>query len=257
MTCRCDTRLVGAVAWLIASSALTSPSGITLGEPGKSGPPDPVRVEGVVTYTGPLPEPIPIAEAGTVRHLIEIEPKSKGLKDAVVWLEGVRAPAKPTKSIKFALIQMDQRDFRFVPHVLAIDAGQQVEFLNSDTANHGVSAASFEPENRFNVVTSSGGSYKHRFIASKRAIAIGCPIHGVMSAWIYVFDHPYRAVTDETGFFHLPPVPPGHYTLLLRHADGGMERRQAVVVEPGTPMQLRIEFGEKDLKAGAKAKPTR
>jgi len=39
---------------------------------------------------------------------------------------------------------MDQRDYCFVPRVLAVDAGQQVEFLNNDVANHGVSAASFE-----------------------------------------------------------------------------------------------------------------
>src|SRR3954469_19353758 len=34
-----------------------------------------VRVEGVVSYDGPLPEPVPVAEAGTVRHLVEVEPK--------------------------------------------------------------------------------------------------------------------------------------------------------------------------------------
>ena len=52
-----------------------------------------VRVEGVVTYDGRLPEPIPVAEAGTSRQLMEVDPKTKGLKDAVVWLEGVPEPA--------------------------------------------------------------------------------------------------------------------------------------------------------------------
>jgi len=79
---------------------------------------------------------------------------------------------------------MDRRDYSFVPHVLAVNAGQEVEFLNNDVANHGVSAASFEAENRFNITTPPGGSYKHRFAASKRPVAIGCPIHAAMSAWI-------------------------------------------------------------------------
>jgi hypothetical protein len=63
---------------MMAWSALAGAARIALG-----GPQDPVRVEGIVTYTGPLPDPIPITEAGTVRKLIEIEPKTKGLKDAV------------------------------------------------------------------------------------------------------------------------------------------------------------------------------
>jgi plastocyanin len=218
---------------------------------------DPVRVEGVVTYTGPLPEPIPIAEAGTVRQLIEIEPKTKGLKDAVVWLEGVPAAAKPRAPTRAAPVQMDQRDYRFVPHVLAVNAGQEVEFLNSDAANHGVTAGSFELENGFNVVTPSGGSFKHRFVSSKRPVAIGCPIHGAMSAWIYVFDHSHHAVSDESGSFHLPPVPPGRYTLRVCHPEGGMNCRQELQVQPGTPAKLRIEFGERDLRPGLMVKPSR
>ena len=252
MTSRRNTRLAAAGAWMMAWSALAGAAQIALGEPQA-----PVRVEGIVTYTGLLPEPIPITEAGTVRQLIEIEPKTKGLKDAVVWLDGTPVAGKPATLLKANPVQMDQRDYCFVPHVLAVNAGQQVEFLNHDVANHGVSAASFEAENRFNVTTPPGGSYKHRFAASKRPVAIGCPIHAAMSAWIYVFDHPFHTVTDETGSFRLPPVSPGRYTLRVRHPDGGMDRSQELIVRPGTPGQLRIEFGEKDRKARAGAKPTR
>lgn len=139
MTSRRNTRLVAAGAWMMAWSALAGAARIALGEPQ-----DPARVEGIVTYTGPLPDPIPITEAGTVRRLIEIEPKTKGLKDAVVWLDGTPAADKPTTLSKANPVQMDQRDYCFLPHVLAVNAGQEVEFLNNDVANHGVSATSFE-----------------------------------------------------------------------------------------------------------------
>ena len=46
-----------------------------------------VRVEGLITYDGPLPDPIPVPEAGTMRHLVVVDPKTRGLKDAVVWLD--------------------------------------------------------------------------------------------------------------------------------------------------------------------------
>ena len=35
-------------------------------------------VEGVVTYTGPLPRPVPVAEAGLERQLVEVQAKHKG-----------------------------------------------------------------------------------------------------------------------------------------------------------------------------------
>src|SRR5215207_3576921 len=70
-----------------------------------------VRVESVVTYDGPLPEPIPVIEAGMVRPLVEVEPKGKGLKEAVVWLEGVPRPARPGDETPTGPVVMDQQNY--------------------------------------------------------------------------------------------------------------------------------------------------
>jgi plastocyanin len=213
------------------------------------------RVEGVVTYDGPLPPPIPVAEAASVRHPVEVDPTTRGLKEAVVWLEGVPAPApdpdRTEPAVRKRPVPMDQRNFFFIPHVLSIDSGQQVEFLNSDVANHGVTAASSEPGNCFNVSMALGESYQHRFVASAHPVAIGCPVHVSMAAWIYVFAHPYHAVTDDEGRFRLPPVPPGRYTLEVRHADGGMRTQAPVDASAGETVRLKIAFHGADLKAEA------
>jgi plastocyanin len=148
-------------------------------------------------------------------------------------------------------------NYSFVPHVLAVEAGREVEFRNSDAANHGVTASSLESKNGFNVSTPPGGRYTHRFVASRPPVAIGCPIHGAMAAWIYVLDHPYHAITDQAGLFRLPPVPPGRYTLQVRHPDGGLRRHEDVVVREGGPMHLRIEFHEDDRKPQRRANGTR
>jgi plastocyanin len=203
---------------------------------------DRVRVVGTITYDGPLPDPIPIPEAGTVRPLVEVDPKTRGLKDAVVWLEGVPASKVVTKEVPEKPVVVDQRDYAFVPHVLAVEAGREVEFRNGDDANHGITANSSEPRNRFDLVTPPGGSQTHRFVASESPVALGCPVHGSMAAWVYVFDHPYHAVTDGRGRFRLPPVPPGRYTLQVRHLDGGMRRQEEIVVRAGESVRLRIEF---------------
>src|SRR5262245_53858821 len=52
-------------------------------------------IEGVVTYTGPILKPVPVPDVNGERQLIEVQAKTNGLKDAVVWLEGVKAAEKP------------------------------------------------------------------------------------------------------------------------------------------------------------------
>ncbi len=213
---------------------------------------EPVRVEGVVTYDGRLPEPIPVSEAGKFRQPIEVDTKTKGLKDAVVWLEGVPEP-RGDKEVTRKPVVMDQQNFFFLPHVLAIKSGQVVEFRNSDVANHGVRASSLEPGNQFNVMIPFGGHYTRRFVTSKRPIAIGCPIHSAMAAWIFVFNHRYYAVTDTEGRFTLPPVPPGRYTLHVYHPDGELRTTQQITVNADKSLRLGIEFHEDDRKTGKNA----
>ena len=147
-------------------------------------------------------------------------------------------------------VVMDQRNFFFVPHVLAVRSGQVVEFHNSDVANHGVTASSLEPKNQFNVMIPLDRHHSHRFVPSKYPVAIGCPIHTAMAGWIYVFDHQFHAVTDSKGRFTLPPVPAGSYTLRLHHPDGGLRRSEPIAVKAGDPVRLRIAFHDEDRKSG-------
>jgi plastocyanin len=217
-----------------------------------------VPVQGTVTYAGPIPRPIAIPEAGTVRHVIEVDGKTKGVRHAAVWLEGSSlkpangASVKGTNLKSAPAVQVDQRDYQFVPPVLSVQAGQEVEFLNSDPCNHGVMAASVEQANAFNVLTPASGSYKHRFKVSKRPIALTCPLHGSMAGWVFVFDHPWHAVTDKAGKFRLPPAPPGEYMLVVQHPDGGLRRQQKVRVQASESVRVQVELGE--AKAGQDGK---
>lgn len=201
---------------------------------------DGVLVEGIVTYDGPVPDPVPIPEAASKRQLVEVNAETGGLKDAVVWVEGVPGSSLPDLPGPDGPIEMDQQNYEFIPHVLAIEDGQEVAFLNSDIANHGVSSRSSTQSNRFNVTTPPGGSHVQRFSTSRLPVAIGCPIHASMSAWVFVFDHPYHAVTDELGQFRLPPVPPGRYTLRVHHADGDLRLRRALTLDAAHPRSLRL-----------------
>ena len=66
-----------------------------------------------MTFDVRLPDPIPVTEAGTVRQLIEVDPRNKALKDVVGWLDGVPLHA-----------EVD--DPRAEPAVMGVQAGKSV-----------------------------------------------------------------------------------------------------------------------------------
>ncbi len=57
-------------------------------------------------------------------------------------------------------------------------------------------------------------------------IPVRCDVHGWMSSWVVVVDHPYHAVTDEDGRFEISGIPPGtvHRRLLAGGAGGAIGR---------------------------------
>jgi plastocyanin len=206
----------------------------------------PGGIAGVVRYIGtvPPPEVILTTDGSTTRHSdLVVDPKTKGLRYVVAVLEN--APAQP-KVTKAKPVLVDQRDMVFVPRVVAVQHGQAVSFDNSDSCNHSVMASSTVPANQFNVFVSNGKPYEHSFEAQKHPLQIGCSLHAWMRAWVYVVPHPWFAVSDESGRFQINEVPPGKYTLRLRHPDTGHQERREVEVQAGKPLELTIEWRKVD-----------
>jgi plastocyanin len=209
------------------------------------------RIAGTVTYDGEVPLQ-PIADnAGRQPPLLAVHRKSRGLQDAVVYLVGKFPPSPPPDEAKPAEpVLIDQQDETFTPHVVALRDGQAIRFKNSDGGNHNVRSATLDPRNEFNVFTGAGTNYQHVLHADpkQRPIRIGCDLHRWMSAWIYVFDHPYFAVTDEFGKFEIRDVPPGTYKLVVRQPDGGLMYEQDEAVAADEPADISVRFTADDLK---------
>jgi plastocyanin len=190
-------------------------------------------VEGRVLFTGRMPPPkkITTVDGGVIEHNdLMVDPKSKGLRDAMAV---GRVP----------VVVVDQREMVFVPHVVAVQMGQAVRFENSDLCNHSVLASSTVPANQFNVFVSSSQSHEHVFAVQKHPVQIGCSLHGWMRAWVYVVPHPWFAVSDAQGKFQISAVPPGKYTLWVRHADTGLQQRQDLEIEGGKA-KVNVEWRE-------------
>jgi len=132
----------------------------------------------------------------------------------VVWLRPAGA-ADAVAPARAGGARVVQKDKLFVPHVIAIQVGTEVAFPNLDPIYH--SAFSTFSGQIFDLGLYPPGS--SRTVAFRHAgiVRVFCNIHPTMSAVIVVLEDPWFAVTDSTGAFSIPDVPPGEYRMHVYH----------------------------------------
>jgi plastocyanin len=169
----------------------------------------------------------PGAVKGTVR--------GKGLKSSAEMVVSLEAPGLQVTPPKTP-VRIDQRGFRFVPHVTAVVTGTTVRFLNNDPEQHNV----YSPEGRYNLGTWLPGETRdHTFTRAGEYTQL-CNVHPDMLAFVVVLDTPYFAVTDATGAFSIAGVPAGAYRLVVWSEKlDGLER--TITVEAGKALRLDLE----------------
>ena len=157
---------------------------------------------------------------------------SRLLADAVVWLDVPSPPPRPER----ATSRLDQRDISFVPHVLAVQVGTQVDFPNNDRVFHNV--FSFHDGKPFDLGMYPVGAVKKIPFDKPGLSRIFCNIHPQMSAYVMVVDTPYFAVSDAAGTFTIRDVVPGSYPYHAWRA--GIEPLSGtVVVGAGASLDVR------------------
>jgi len=130
---------------------------------------------------------------------------------------------------------MDQTKMTFVPHVMVVQAGTTVEFLNSDPVGHNVYWPSISGNKKLshNLGTWPKGEKKGFQFNDLGVASLLCNVHPEMSGYVVVVPTPYFAVTDKNGNYEIKNVPPGKYTLKTWSEDGKVTT-QAVEVASGT-----------------------
>lgn len=131
----------------------------------------------------------------------------------VVWLTPSDSHAETRLTTNLPHITLLQKNKTFSPHVLAVQAGSEVDFPNRDPFFHNV--FSLFNGKRFDLGLYEAGSTRSVHFDRPGICYIFCNIHPQMSAVIVVVDTPYFALADAQGKFLLPDVPPGQYQLHL------------------------------------------
>ena len=133
------------------------------------------------------------------------------LANAVVTLHKYK-PRKRAKPRKDAVI--DNKGCMFVPRVLATTAGSELTITNSDPVMHNCRGVI---DMNFNVAIAPKGKHVEKSKTKEGYVIVLCDFHPWMNARLHFFPHDQFDVTDPTGSYRLVNVPPGTYTLEVRH----------------------------------------
>jgi plastocyanin len=112
--------------------------------------------------------------------------------------------------------KIDQKDETFVPHVLAVQAGSTIDFLNSDKVLHNV----FTPDacaERFDLGLWPQGEVRSYTYRNECVVTLLCKVHAYMVAFVVVSPTPYFALVKADGSYRIPDVPNGAYNVKIWH----------------------------------------
>lgn len=153
--------------------------------------------------------------------------------NSVVYADTTTIPRKtfPASAQKAV---MDQFRLEFKPHVMVIQQGTTVEFLNSDVVQHNVFWPSIGgKKNEFlNLGTWSKGEKRTYKFDTPGVAELLCNVHPEMSAYIVISPTPYFAETDADGNYKIENVPNGTYIVYAWHE--GMKQQHQLVEVAGT-----------------------
>lgn len=201
------------------------------------------NVTGKANFGGTAPKPTPIKmnadpvcakeTAGkTVLKEEVVVNSNKTLANVFVYVKsGLKGtpPAAPTEAVTF-----DQKGCVYTPHVVGVRVGQPLKIINSDPTLHNVNAQA-KTNAKFNAgMPTKGQTIEKKFTKPETMVKVKCDVHGWMTAYIGVLDHPYFAVTDNTGAFTLKDLPAGEYELEAWHEKLGTKTAKVTVTDAGT-----------------------
>ena len=212
-------------------------------------------ITGTVTFTGKpnskddtFYAPVTGCGESPIRHTEnwKIDPKGE-LGDVVVWLVNPKygPPVTSLPPVLTPEIEIKQIGCRYVPHVIAVEAGVPFKITNGDPTLHNVRAnASNGPgqppgPDIFNIGQPRQGQTDEETFDAPGIYTLQCNVHGWMQAWVMALPSRMFAVSDTDGKFTIrqnpaAPIADGDYKIDVWHPHFADKLEQTIHVQNGS-----------------------
>jgi plastocyanin len=173
------------------------------------------------------------ANAGTISGKV-----SGVAGESVVYLDTVAGKTFPAPTQSPVI---DQKGLLFQPHIVAVQAGTTVQFLNSDSVAHNVFWTSVGGNKKLghNLGTWPKGEKRPFKFDNPGAVALLCNVHPEMAGYVVVSPTPYFAVTDKSGEYKIENVPDGSYSVVAWH-EGAKNSTKPLTVSGDTKADFTL-----------------
>lgn len=145
---------------------------------------------------------------------------------------------------------LDQHGCLYSPHVVALQAGQDLKILNSDNTNHNIHPMPTNNREWNQSMAPKQEPLMRNFPREEIMIPVKCNIHPWMKSYIGVLKHPFFAVTGKDGSYEIKGLPPGTYTIEAWHEKYKTQTQQVTV---GPKESKSIDFTYKSDSGAASA----
>ncbi len=191
-------------------------------------------ITGKVTYTGTPMRMRPIDMSKdpycVKQHPTPIDTQSvvtgpgHTLKWVVVFISaGDLGTGVPSQSARF-----DQRGCEYIPHVLPMEADQQLMIYNDDQTLHNIHPMP-KTNREWNRAQPPNAPPIDTKWAQPEFIPVKCNIHPWMHGYFVVLKTPHYAVTGDDGTFEIKGLRPGKYTVTAWQEQYGTKTQQVTI----------------------------
>jgi plastocyanin len=192
-------------------------------------------VTGKVSYTGTPAKPKPIdmskeptcAKQHTTPEMTEsvVTGPGNSLEYVVVYIS---AGAPNESTAPSMAVTFDQKGCHYTPHVLAFQVNQELKVVNSDQTSHNIHPLA-KINREWNKSQPPGTPPFSEKYDKPEFISVKCNIHPWMHGYFAVLNTSHYAVSDNSGDFKLPNLPPGKYTLTAWQESYGTQTQEVTI----------------------------
>ena len=197
-------------------------------------------IQGKITFDGKAPkmkslrmdaDPVCVAnnEVAPRKEWLILD-ENNGLKNVLVFVK-----ESPSNSLSSDYSPpenpavIDQNGCVYIPHVLGVMVGQDLDILNSDGTLHNIHALPKVNKEFNKAMPRSKKRMTVQFDKSEAPFKVKCDVHPWMGAFIGVFDHPYFAVTGDDGSYVISGLESGDYIIEAWHEKLGSQTANVTV----------------------------